>query len=143
MSLLRIFPAAIVLATAACATTPASGAYVHITDPGQLFSAANYTTDVDAAVKAAGWGDRAEAIKAAMNEKGAWPAKMKDESARWMQQDFVKGYNTVEIARLTFHMQPAVLLHVPAAANQHMAEGWKPASDFFIVVGQAAVPTKP
>lgn len=140
MNLLRILPAAIVLATAACASTPASGAYVHITDPGLMFSAANYTTDVEAAVTAAGWGDRAETIKAAMNEKGAWPAKMKDESARWMQSDNIKAYNTVELARLTFHMQPAVLLHVPAAANQHMAEGWKPASDFFLIVGAKAVP---
>lgn len=139
MNLHRIFPAAIVLGLAACASTPASGSYVHIADPGLMFSAANYTSDVEAAVKAAGWEDRAETIKGAMNEKGAWPAKMRDESARWMQSDNIKSYNTVEIARLTFHMQPAVLLHVPAAANQHMTEGWKPTSDFFIVIGSAAV----
>lgn len=139
MNLLRIVPAAIVLGLTACASTPASGAYAHITDPGRMYSAANYTTDVEAAVKAAGWEDRAETIKAAMNEKGAWPAKMKDESARWMQPDNIKGYNVVEIAPLTFHAQAAVLLHVPAAANQHMAEGWKPASDFFLIVGAGAV----
>lgn len=140
MNLLRIFPAAIALGLAACASMPGSGSYVQITDPGLMFSAANYTSDVEAAVKAAGWGDRAETIKAAMNEKGAWPAKLKDESSRWMQSDNVKAYNVVEIARMNFHMQPAVLLHIPAAANQHMAEGWKPASDFFIVIGAAGVP---
>lgn len=139
MNLLRIFPAAIVLGLAACASTPANGAYVHITDPEQMFSAANYTADVEAAVKSAGWEDRAETIKAAMNEKGAWPAKMKDESARWLQKENIKSYNVVELARLSFYDQPAVLLQVPAAANKHMAEGWKPASDFFLIVSAAAL----
>lgn len=139
MNLLRIFPAAIVLGLAACASTPVNGAYVHITDPEQMFSAANYTADVEAAVKSAGWEDRAETIKAAMNEKGAWPAKMKDESARWLQKENIKSYNVVELARLSFYDQPAVLLHVPAAANKHMAEGWKPTSDFFLIVSAAAV----
>ncbi len=140
MNLFRILPAAIVLAAAACASTPANGAYVHITDPVQMFSAADYTADVEAAVQAAGWGDRAETIKAAMNEKGAWPAKMKDESDRWLGGDNVKAYKAVEIARLSFYDQPAVLLHVPAAANRHMAEGWKPATDFFIVIAKGGVP---
>lgn len=140
MNLLRIFPAAIVLGLAACASTPASGAYVHITDPEQMFSAASYSPDVEAAVKSAGWEDRAETVKAAMNEKGGWPAKMKDESARWLGKDNVTKYNVIELARLSFHNQPAVLLHVPAAANQHMADGWKPANDFFIVIGEAGMP---
>ena len=140
MRLLRIFPAAIVLGLAACASAPANGAYVHITNPEQLFSAANYSADVEATVKAAGWGDRAEAIRGAMNEKGGWPAQMKDESTRWLGKDNVTKYNVVELARLSFHDQPAVLLHVPAAANQHMADGWKLASDFFIVIGKAGLP---
>lgn len=140
MRLFRVFPAAIALGLAACASTPANSAYVHIADPEKLFSAANYSSDVEAAVNAAGWGDRDETIKAAMNEKGGWPAKMKDESARWLGKDNVTKYNVVELARLTFHDQPAVLLHVPAAANQHMADGWKPASDFFIIIGKDGVP---
>ena len=140
MNLFRILPAAVVLATAACASTPGNGAFVHITDPQQLFSAADYTADVDAAVKSASWGDRADAIKAAMNEKGGWPAKMKDESDRWLGGETVKSYRAVEIARLNFYDQPAVLLHIPAAANKHMAEGWKPANDFFVIIGKAGMP---
>lgn len=138
MNLLRTFPAAIILA-AACASTEPSGDYVHITNSEQLFAAADYTADVDAVVKAAGWSDRAEAIKAAMNEKGGWPARMKDESTRWLGKDTIAKYNAIELGRLSFHNQPAVLLHVPAAANQHMEDGWKPASDFFIVIAEAGL----
>ena len=138
MRLLRTFPAAIMLA--ACASTATNADYVHIINSEQLFSAADYTADVDAAVKAAGWGDRAEAIKAAMNEKGGWPAKMKDESDRWLGKDNVAKYNAVEIGRLSFYGQPAVLLHVPAAANQHMEDDWRPANDFFVVIAEAGLP---
>ncbi|RYG35896.1 MAG: hypothetical protein EON93_05900 [Burkholderiales bacterium] len=140
MNLLRIFPAAIVFATAACAGMPGSGSYVHVAYPEMMFSAADYTADVDAVVKSAGWADRTDTIKAAMNEKGAWPAKMKDESARWLQMETIKSYNTVELGRLSFYDQPAVLLHVPAAANQHMKDGWKPAADFFMIVGTTPAP---
>ena len=51
----------------------------------------------------------------------------------------VRNYNAVELARLSFYDQPAVLLHIPAAANRHMPEGWRPKEDFFIVVGAAAL----
>ncbi len=142
MNLLRIFPIAIAIAAGACATTPAANSYVHILDAEMMFSAADWTSDVEEAVKAAGWSDRSEIMKARINEKGGWPEKMKDQDARWFQKDRIKQYNVVEIARLSFYDQPAVLLHVPASANQHMPEGWKPAQDFFIVVGEAGVPAR-
>lgn len=125
----------------ACATGPAGGgAFVQISDPEQMFSAADWTPDVDAAVKAAGWSARAEEIKAHMNEKGGWPAKLADGDARWMQSDVVKLYQTDQIASLSFYDQPAVLLHIPASANQHMPDGWKPTTDFFIIIGAGGVP---
>ena len=142
MNLLRTFPIAIALAATACATTQASSSYVHILDAEQIFAAADWTPDLDAAVKASGWSDRAEIIKARMNEKGGWPEKMKDQDARWFQKDRIKQYNVVEIARLSFYDQPAVFLHVPAAANQHMPDGWKPTEDFFIMVSEAGVPPR-
>lgn len=121
----------------ACATTPAVS-YLHIADPDQLFSAADWTTDLDAATKAAGWGDRIPEIKAHMDEKGGWPEKMMDGDARWFGKAIIAKYNVAEIARLNFHDQPAILLHVPANANGHMPDGWKPKADFYIVVGTAA-----
>lgn len=142
MNLFRTVPAAIVLAAGACATTPAANSYVHILDAEQIFAAADWTADVDAAVKAAGWSDRAEIMKARMNEKGVWPEKMKDQDARWFQKDRIKQYNVAEIARLTYYDQPAVFLHVPASANQHMPDGWKPTEDFFIMISEAGVPPR-
>ena len=139
MTLLRIFPIAIVMTAGACATTPDASSYIHIADPEQLFSAADWTPDLEAAVTAAGWQDRAEIIKARMNEKGGWPANLADQDKRWFQKDRVKEYNAVELARLSFYGQPAALLHIPAAANRHMPEGWRPKEDFFIVVGAAAL----
>ena len=47
----------------ACATTPAVS-YLHIADPDHLFAAADWTTDLDAAVKAAGWEQRIPDIRA-------------------------------------------------------------------------------
>ena len=140
MNLLRIFPAALV--AGACATTPAASSYVHIADPEQLFSAADWTPDVERAVTPAGWQDRAETIKARMNEKGGWPKNLADQSTRWLQKDRVKDYNAVEMARLTFYGQPAVLLRIPASANKHMPDGWRPTEDFFILVGEAALPAR-
>lgn len=142
MTLLRMFPIALVMAAGACASTPASNTYVHILDAEQIFAAADWTADVDAAVKAAGWSDRAEIMKARMNEKGGWPEKMKDQDARWFQKDKIKQYNVAEIARLTFYDQPAVFLHVPVSANQHMPDGWKPTEDFFVMVAAAGVPAR-
>ena len=86
------------------------------------------------AVKAAGWSDRADQIKAHLNEKTGWPTNMADEETRWLQMNVLKEYNVQEVTRLTYYDQPAVLLYVPAAANQHMGGGWKPKDDFFIVV---------
>ena len=77
-----------------------------------------------------------------MNEKGGWPEKMKDQDARWFQKDRIKQYNVAEIARLTYYDQPAVFLHVPASANQHMPDGWKPTEDFFIMISEAGVPPR-
>ncbi len=132
---------AMALLTSACATASgASSAYVHIADPAQLFSAADWTADVDAAVTAAGWSARANEIRAHMNEKTGWPAKMSDEDLRWRHMSTLRQYNVEEIARLSYYGQPAVLLHVPAKANQHMPEGWKPKDDFFIVAGAQAMP---
>ena len=142
MNLLRTFPIAIALAATACATTQASISYVHILDAEQIFAAADWTPDLDAAVNAAGWSDRAEIMKARMNEKGGWPEKMKDQDARWFQKDRIKQYNVAEIARLTYYDQSAVFLHVPVSANQHMPDGWKPTEDFFIMVGEAGVPPR-
>ena len=71
MKWLRQTTLAMALLASACATSPGGGpgsTYVHINDPEQLFSAADWTADVDAAVKAAGWSARAEEIKAHMNE---------------------------------------------------------------------------
>ena len=124
----------------ACASTP-SVAYRHIADPQQLFSAADWTPDLDAAVKGAGLADRIPDIQAHMDEKGGWPDKMKDGDARWLQMRTISKYNVEEIARLNYYDQPAILLRVPANANAHMPEGWKPKTDFYIVVGTAAFVT--
>ena len=121
----------------ACATTPAV-AYLHIADADQLFSAADWTPDLDAAVKAAGWTERIPGIKAHMDEKGGWPDKMKDGDARWFGKNMIAKYNVAEIARLRFYDQPAILLHVPANENTHMPDGWKPKFDFYILVATAA-----
>ena len=128
------------LALQACVTGPAIS-YRHIADPQQLFSAADWTPDLDAAVKAAGLADRIADIQAHMDEKGGWPDKMKDGDARWLQMRTIMKYNVEEIARLTFHNQPAILLRVPANANGHMPEGWKQTADFYIVVGTDAFVT--
>jgi hypothetical protein len=129
--------AAIVLQ--ACASAPDS-AYVNITYSEQMFSAADWTTDLDKAARAAGWGDRIPEMQARLNESGSWPAKMKDGDARWFEKDTIRKYNVREIARLSYYDQPAVLVVVPASANQHMPEGWKPAEDFFIVIGELGLP---
>ncbi|MEQ1780512.1 MAG: hypothetical protein ABMA14_04070 [Hyphomonadaceae bacterium] len=128
------------LALQACATGPVVS-YKHIADPQQLFSAADWTPDLDAAVKVAGLADRIPEIQAHMDEKGGWPDKMKDADARWLQMRTIMKYNVEEIARLNFHDQPAILLRVAANANGHMPEGWKPKADFYIVVGTAAFVT--
>ena len=47
----------------ACATSSASS-YRHIADPEQIFAAADWTADVEAAVNAAGWADRKPEIMA-------------------------------------------------------------------------------
>jgi hypothetical protein len=137
------FAKAVLLACAlfigACATTPSSASYIHITDPGGLFSAANWTDDVANAVMSAGWSARADEIKAHMNEKTGWPQKLSEEEERALQPAMIRNYNVREIARLSFYRQPAILLYVPAAANQHMPDGWKPRDDFFIVVTERAV----
>jgi hypothetical protein len=124
----------------ACASTPAV-AYRHIEDPQQLFSAADWTPDLDAAVKSAGLADKIPDIQAHMDEKGGWPAQMKDEDARWLQMRTIIRYNVEEIARLIYYDQPAILLRVPANANGHMPDGWKPDADFYIVVGTDAFVT--
>lgn len=128
--------AAIVLQ--ACASMPAVS-YVHISDPEQLFSAADWTADLDAAVKATAWADRIPTIQAAMNETGEWPANMKDGDTRWLQKEAISLYNVSVITRLTYYDQDAAIVYVPAAANRHMVGGWKPAKDFFIVVGSKAI----
>jgi hypothetical protein len=121
----------------ACATTPAVS-YLHIADPDHLFAAADWTTDLDAAVKAAGWEQRIPDIRAHMDEKGGWPEKMKDGDARWFGKDMIAKYNVLEIARLSFYGQPAMLLQVPAIANGHMPDGWKPTTDFYLVMATGA-----
>lgn len=136
MRLTLAFATAIVLQ--ACASAPNDG-LVHITDPQQIFAAADWTDDLDKAAKSAGWGDRIPEIQAHLDEKGGWPAKMKDGEARWFQPETIKQYNVRQIARLSFYGQPAVLIVVPASANQHMAEGWKPAQDFYMVVAVTAL----
>lgn len=136
MRLTLALAAAIVLQ--ACASAP-NGGLIHITDPQQIFAAADWTDDLDKAVKGASWGDRIPEIQAHLDEKGGWPDKMKDGDARWYQQGIIKGYNVREIARLSFYGQPAALVVVPASANQHMPAGWKPAEDFYVVVAAAGV----
>lgn len=137
MTMRAILFAVAALSLQACATAPAVS-YRHILDPQQLFSAADWTPELDAAVKAAGLADLVPDIQAHMDEKGGWPAKMKDGDARWLQMRTIMTYNVAEIARLTFHGQPAILLRVPANANGHMPDGWKLQDDFYIVVGTAA-----
>lgn len=132
--------ALVALALQACATTPAT-TYLHIADPQQLFSAADWTPDLDAAVKAAGLADRIPEIQAHMDEKGGWPDKMKDGDARWLQMRTIMNYKVEEIVRLDFHGQPAILVRVPANANAHMPEGWKQVDDFYIVVATGAFVT--
>lgn len=130
--------AAIVLQ--ACASAPDAG-FAHITDPQQIFAAADWTDDLDEAVKSAGMGDRIPEMQARLNEKGGWPEKMKDGDARWYQPSIIRAYAVQEIARLDFHGQPAILLRVPANANDHMPDGWKPANDFYIVASTGAFAT--
>ena len=137
MRLMSVFAAAIVLQ--ACASAPNDG-LIHITDPQQIFAAADWTDDLDKAATSAGWGDRIPEMQARLDEKGGWPAKMKDGEARWFQPDTIKQYNVRQIARLSFYGQPAALIVVPASANQHMPEGWKPAQDFYIVVAAQGLP---
>lgn len=138
MKAMLLAGAAVVLQ--ACATAPAAS-YLHIADPQQLFAAADWTPELEAAVTAAGLGERIPAIQASMNDTGAWPDKMKDGEARWLQMRVTMTYNVEEIARLTFHEQPAILLRAPANANGHMPEGWKPKDDFYIVVETGAFVT--
>ena len=123
----------------ACASTPNDG-FVHIADPQQIFAAADWTEDLDKAAKAAGWDKRIAEMQAALNEKSAWPAKMKDGDARWFQMDVIRQYNVRVIARTSFYEQPAALLVVPARGNEHMPDGWKPATDFFVVIAAAGLP---
>ncbi len=131
MNLVKAIALAVALLAGGCATGGAA-----ISDPTMIFAAADWTAEVDAAVKAAGWGDRIDEIKAHLNEDGGgWPANLADGSTRWLQGDRLKDYKVQEIARLRFYDQDAVLLHVPAAANQHLPEGWKPAADFFVLMG--------
>lgn len=137
MRLIPALAAAIVLQ--ACVSAPNDG-LVRITDPQQIFAAADWTDDLDKAAKAAGWGDRIPEMQARLDEKGGWPEKMKDGEARWFQPDTIRQYNVREIARLSFYEQPAALLVVPASANQHMPEGWKPTADFFLVVAATGLP---
>ncbi len=138
MRLTLAFATAIVLQ--ACASAPNDG-LVHITDPQQIFAAADWTDDLDKAAKSAGWGDRIPEMQAHLDEKGGWPAKMQDGDTRWYQNSMIGHYNIREIARLSFYGQPAALVVVPASANQHMPEGWKPVTDFFIVIGTAGLPS--
>ena len=126
------------IALQACASAP-DAAPSHISDPQQIFAAADWTDDLDKAAKAAGMAERIPEMQARLNEKGGWPEKMKDGDARWYQQSIIKGYSVREIARLSFYGQPAALVVVPASANQHMPEGWKPAEDFYVVVAAAGV----
>lgn len=138
---MRLMPAlAAAIVMQACASSP-SEALVHISDPQMIFAAADWTVDLDNAAKSAGWGARIPEMQAALNEKGGWSAKMKDGEARHFQPDTIKQYNVRVIARLSYYDQPAALVVVPASANQHMPEGWKPAADFFIVIGTAGLPT--
>lgn len=138
---MRLFPALVAaIVVQACASAPNEG-LVHITDPEQIFAAADWTGDLDAAVKSAGWGARIPEMQAALNEKGGWADKMKDGEARHFRPETIKQYNVRVIARLSYYDQPAALVAVPASANQHMPEGWKPAADFFIVIGTAGLPT--
>lgn len=140
MKLKPVLFATALFAVQACATAP-TVAYKHIADPQQLFSAADWTPELDAAVKAAGKADLIPQIQAALNEKGAWPDKMRDGDARWLQMRTITKYNVEEVAALTYYDKPAVLLRVPANANGHMADGWKPRNDFYIVVSTDAFTT--
>ena len=126
------------IALQACASA-SNAAPAHITDPQQIFAAADWTADLDKAAKSAGMAERIPEMQARLNEKGGWPEKMKDGDARWRHQSIIKGYDVREIARLNFYGQPAMLVVVPASANQHMPEGWKPAEDFYVVVAAAGV----
>lgn len=128
------------IALQACASAPSEKLF-HITDSEQLFSAADWTSDLDTAAKSAGFGDRIAYMQTHLNEQGGWPAKLKDGDARWFEKDTVRLYSFREVARLTYYDQPAALLVAPASANQHMPEGWKPAEDFYIVIGLAGLPT--
>ncbi len=48
-------------------------------------------------------------------------------------------HKAVEIARLSFYDEDAVLLIFRAAANKHMAEGDSPTEDFFLIMGATGV----
>lgn len=132
------------LLTPACATgagEPASANAVKIHQTDMLFAAADMTADLEAALRIAGWGDRLEQVKSHMNESGGgWPKKLADGETRHFQGETqLKLYKAEEIARLSFYDQDAVVLVVRAAANKHMAEGWRPTEDFFLIMAADAV----
>jgi hypothetical protein len=130
--------------TPACATIasePASAKAVTIAQADMLFAAADMTPELETALRAAGWGDRLAQVKTHMNESGGgWPKNLADGETRHFQGEAaLKLYKAEEIARLSFYDQDAVVLVVRAAANKHMAEGWRPTEDFFLFMAADAV----
>jgi hypothetical protein len=109
-----------------------------IVKPGDLYSTPEWSTDIDAALKAAGQGGRLEEIRARSNEKG-WPATMSDFDKRIESPELIKAFRSHAIAKFRFSDNDVVMLHVSAAENGHMPDGWRPATDIYIIIRESGV----
>lgn len=109
-----------------------------IVKPGDLYSTPEWSTDIDAALKAAGQGGRLEEIKTRSNEKG-WPTTMSDFDKRIELPEIIKAFKSHAIAKFKFSDNDVVMLHVSAAENGHMPDGWRPATDIYIIIREAGV----
>ncbi len=129
------------LITPACATGAAAGpvSAARIIEPGEIFALVAWPEEGDAALKAAGWGDRIDEVKSHVGENTAWPAALKNGDTRHFGAETIKTYRVEEVARFQYFKQDAVLLRVPAASNRHMGQDWRLDTDFFILIGAPGV----
>ena len=75
-----------------------------IVKPGDLYSTPEWSTDIDAALKAAGQGGRLEEIKTRSNEKG-WPTTMSDFDKRIESPEIIKAFKSHAIAKFKIQRQ--------------------------------------
>lgn len=126
-------------ATGAGAAAAVSATEVKIIEPGEIFSLIEWPSEGDAALRAAGWGDRIAEVKSHVGENSTWPPSLKDGEKRHFGAETIKTYRAEEVARFQYFKQDAVLLRVPAAKNKHMGQDWRLDTDFFILIGSAGI----